>query len=496
MSVENKHKSYNAMTEFWTRCRDVVAGEDAVKAAGTKYLPKLSGQTLAEYEAYKARALFYNATARTIEGLTGMVLASPPDATVPKALEPHRNDVTLSGEPFAGLVNTIVDDVLEVGRFGILLDWSDNAKRPYWVPFTAENICNWDVTYRAGDAILTFLVLHETVEKRSGFEMVCVGRYRVLNLVEVDGPEKFVCQTTVYDQDPKTLEYLETSTVSPERNSKPLNFIPFVCFGPKGVKIAVEKPTMLDLVNVNLSHFRSSADLEHGRHYTALPTPVVTGSQTKKPLKIGSSTAWVLPEPGSDAKYLEFTGQGLSSLEGALKSKEQLMQILGARLLEPQKVAQEAFATVKMRHSGDTSVLQNIVAGLNLGLTTLWRWHAWWARTTDNPQDPTITAGVTTSLTPEPDVNLNDLLMATEAGRISWMTYYANLERAGLTRPGVTAEQEREQLLAEGGADPLNKTPTPTVEPPKDPDEKDPDDEDNEDLDADGRKKKRTGTEG
>ena len=44
----------------WIRARDLLAGEDAVKAAGAKYLPRLEAQTDDEYEAYKSRACFFN----------------------------------------------------------------------------------------------------------------------------------------------------------------------------------------------------------------------------------------------------------------------------------------------------------------------------------------------------------------------------------------------------------------------------------------------------
>jgi hypothetical protein len=43
-----------------------LAGEDAVKAAGEKYLPRLDAQTDEDYSAYKARASFFGATARTL----------------------------------------------------------------------------------------------------------------------------------------------------------------------------------------------------------------------------------------------------------------------------------------------------------------------------------------------------------------------------------------------------------------------------------------------
>ena len=45
----------------WSRARDVLAGEDAVKAGGERYLTRLDSQTDEEYFAYRNRASFFNA---------------------------------------------------------------------------------------------------------------------------------------------------------------------------------------------------------------------------------------------------------------------------------------------------------------------------------------------------------------------------------------------------------------------------------------------------
>ena len=49
MPVNTLHAEYEAMLPSWTRARDVLAGEDAVKAAGEKYLPRLDAQTDEDY---------------------------------------------------------------------------------------------------------------------------------------------------------------------------------------------------------------------------------------------------------------------------------------------------------------------------------------------------------------------------------------------------------------------------------------------------------------
>src|SRR5512135_3053409 len=78
MPVNSTHPDYDASLPAWSRARDVLAGEDAVKAAGEKYLPRLDSQSEEEYAAYKARASFFGATARTLEEYLDLVFRRAP----------------------------------------------------------------------------------------------------------------------------------------------------------------------------------------------------------------------------------------------------------------------------------------------------------------------------------------------------------------------------------------------------------------------------------
>ncbi len=64
MPVNSTHPDYDAAAVEWSRARDVLSGEDAVKAGGEKYLPRLDSQSEDEFAAYRQRAAFLNATAR------------------------------------------------------------------------------------------------------------------------------------------------------------------------------------------------------------------------------------------------------------------------------------------------------------------------------------------------------------------------------------------------------------------------------------------------
>jgi hypothetical protein len=457
------------MLPKWERCRDCAEGEDAVKAQGEKYLPKRdSHRTLLDgaqrYEAYKSRALFYNATGRTVDGLCGLVMQKPPALNFPKAIEEHGKDLTLSGvssEMFA--LETLRENVKK-GRYGILVEWSESAGRPYWAARHAEQIVNWRVQHVGGDAVLVRVVLREDVEEPNPldpFEDVCLTQYRVLELVE----GKY--QQTVWRKPTATGVWTADTPIIPVRRGEALPFIPFVFISPFGIGVEPSKPPIIDLVNVNLSHYKNMADLENGLHYVGTPTLVTMGlnQDANKPVMVGAGAYIGLPV-GGDAKILQADGELLGALERADDRKRNLMASLGARMLEDQPKGAETATAVGMRHSSEHANLKTIAGSTEAGLTMAAQWHAWWVGTEAKPEDTKATFELNkeffaAKMAPEEQ----RVMVATWQGQgISRKTLYYNFERGGITRPGVTYEQELREIQQEDAPAP-EPEPTPDDNP-------------------------------
>lgn len=482
MPVNTPHPRYSAHEKQWKRCRDAVDGSDAVKAAGAEYLPGLSEQTTAEYDAYRMRALWYGASARTIQGLTGAVMRKDPVVTLPEGLKPFLLDVTSSGVPFASFAMTALDEVLKSGRYGVLVDMPvemTDRQLPYFSAYIAESIVNWTTTVLNGIPTLTQVVLKECDWVRADddpYVMVPVEQYRVLRLKEGRYEQEIFREATS-----KQGKWISQGIVTPTIRGAVMDFIPFCIFGPRTMTPDIEKPPILDLVDVNFSHYRSSADLEHGRHFCGLPTPWVAGFPETAVLKIGSSVAWVSNDPNASAGMLEFTGQGLGALETALESKEKLMAVLGARLLEEQKPSVEAADTVTARMSGEQSVLRAVANTVSQGLSQLLQWTARW--TGMGPEEAKkVTAQLNTDLMSSPMsfAELTQLVTAWQAGAMSFETMYYNMQRGEVTRPGVDWKKEKAQIEKEA----------PAIIPLGDPnlDQEDPE------LDSDREPEKKKGT--
>lgn len=475
--VTTEHTAYGAAKARWQRCRDAYEGGDAVRARGADYLPILDGQSAAEYTAYKLRADFYGASGRTVDGLAGAVLRKEPAVEVPEGIKPHLADVTSQGVPLEAFAKQLVEQDLCVGRAGVLVDLPEQPAveaRPYWVLYRAEQIINWRTDVRQGRRVLTLVVLQETVatvDPADPFVQTEGTQYRVLTLAPATPGGAEVYTVTVWKKSAaptagEAEEWVADPPVSPRRRGEALTFIPFVFVGAAGITEEVSKPPLLDLVDLNLSHYRSSADLERARFFTSSPTPYICGfngagvapASPDNPeghpvatpvYRIGSSVAWTFQSPETKVGMLEYTGQGLSALRDALRDKQEQMAVLGARLLEAQKVDAEAAATVRLRHAGDESVLKKITIAVDQALTQALRWHVWWAGLTT--PDAQVTVGLNTdflgvAISPE---LVAKLLLALQAGEISSRTFYWNLTRAELTRPGVAFETEREEIDAD-----------------------------------------------
>src|SRR5512137_49618 len=202
MPVNRTHPDYDASAVEWSRARDVLAGEDAVKAGGEKYLPRLDSQTDEEFAAYVKRASYFNASARTSEAYLGLMFRRPPFVKLPsdgagvgRALAQFQNDADMLGTTLTGYAKMVVGDVVGLGRAGSLVDWEDEVEqRAYVVFYRAEQIINWRVERVNGRNVPTLIVLKEQGLAKLGadddeFALRLVDQVRVLKLVRDDDVE-------------------------------------------------------------------------------------------------------------------------------------------------------------------------------------------------------------------------------------------------------------------------------------------------------------------
>jgi hypothetical protein len=467
--VRTRHPQYEAMLERWKRCEDAAEGEHAIHKAGTKYLPKLAEETDPDYQARLKRTPFFNAVWRTISGLKGMLFRKSPQRTVPASIEPFMDDVDMAGTPLDLFAQDISEELLTLGRVGILIDRppmplnedgtaitvaqaESLGLRPMMQSYDAGEIINWKEERINNAMQLTMVVLCEDAAVGNDqFGHSTEERYRVLDLFNGAYRQR------VLRIDDKGKDEQVGKDIFPLMNNKPMNYIPFVFIGVDDVGCEVESPPLLDLVDMNLHHYQVSADYEHGCHFSGLPTLFISGYRqdaTSDKIYIGGASANCLPLPESKAYFVETSGN-FTALRENLNEKKAEMAVLGARMLEGQKTAVESAQTLQQRSAGEQNQLAGMAVLLGRVITKCLRIFADWSGA-----DGKVEYKINTDFIPAemPMTDLVALVSAWQSEAISEQAKFDYLKRHEFYENGVTFEIEQERINSQ-----TPQPPSPTI---------------------------------
>lgn len=363
--------SYNRIpadaAKRWRVVRDVCGGDQNLR--NETYLPYLnaadtSATNLARNRSYRERAVFYNATGRTRAGLIGLAFRRDPRSDLPSKLELLLRDADGAGTSLYQQSQATLSHVLEVGRHGLYVDFTD---RPVVKSYRAEDIINW----RREDGTLTLVVLRETVEIPKGFEFDVQEQYRELALE--DGA--FVCRVHIKTETGFVVEEIEAR--QPKNNGK-FDFIPFVFVGSGNNDPEIDESPLYDLAQVNVAHFRNSADYEDSAFFVGQVQPWISGLteewrdhlESNGSLYIGSRNPILLPENGAFG-FAQAAPNMLA--KEAMDQKEKQMVALGARLLDETRANVTATQNENDKEAS-TSVLSMCAANTTEAYQQAIRW--------------------------------------------------------------------------------------------------------------------------
>lgn len=454
--ITEPHNEYKKYLPKWTRCRTVIEGADAVKAAGELLLPRQPGQSHESYEHYKERAIFYNATGKTLDLYTSMVFSKAPTI---KGIEQDNfllQDADLNGKPFTEILEDVLYEVIGIGRCGILVDYAGQVPegmsladaergeaRPYIVHYKAESIINWHCGRHGGKTLPDRILIKETIEDGAENE---TPHYRELILTNGTYSVNLWQSTRKDTKSGEPSSWIVTQRIVPIMNGKPLPFIPFFFLDAASGSPSCRTPPLLDLVDINISHYRTMADLEHGRFYSGLPTPIFAGFnfQEGEAVKLGSMEGIASNLPDAKAYYLEFSGQGLAALENAAKQKEEWMVQLGSGLLDTYRSTREAAETLLIRRSGANATVGRMAMAVSESMTKVLALMARWAGLDASAIKVQLpTEYLPSNISPQ---EIEVLLKAVQSGDYRRVDWLYRLKNAGILSQETKPETIDEEL--------------------------------------------------
>lgn len=459
LKPDTTNAQYDEFFSTWETCRDASTGQRAVHKKAKKYLPALDEQTTEQYTKYLQRALYFNATGRTVDAMLGLVFRKKGTIKVPKAMESWLEDITMTGVSFEGFSKIAFEETLKVGRFGILIDMPtrpatpDNVEvtiaqaqamnlRPFFVSYKTEAILNWEFARIGSKTYLINVFLQEDVDD----DMAATYDKQVRQLTLASGYyQQIVWRRKKQDNqvaDSRTWESFEPTT--PIKDGQPLDWIPFWFVAPKEGDADVQEPPIEDLAYINIAHYMNSADYENGLHLSGLPTPYATGvndPENKFKLAIGSTTAVLFTDPNSKFGYAQVGAEGFKALENGMKAKEEMMAAIGARMIAPEKRAAETAETASIKKGSENSILAEFAGTIEKTLEQCLKWAADWQGLEGAEVDYELNKDYLP--VPMDAQSLTALVKAWQSNAISQQTFFEAMQAGNVIPESRTFEEEK-----------------------------------------------------
>jgi hypothetical protein len=460
--VTYRRPEYVAALDRWRLVRDVCKGSDAIKAGKTLYLPQpnpddKSAANTERYKDYIKRAVFFNATGRTKNGLVGAVFRTVPTFTAPTTLAYLTEDADGAGVSIYQQSQMVLADVLETGRSFLLVDFpnvvkadgsSDSSVRDLQEggvqatikAYPAESVINWRTTKVGAKHLLSLVVLVETHEVEGDFEVETWPQYRVLRLVY----GSYLVE--VWRQDEKGGDFgLKEQYIPTRGNGQNWNEIPGGFVGSQNNDTSPDDAPLYDMAEVNVGHYRNSADYEDSVYMVGQPQIYMAGLDQqwvdmleKKGIYFGSRAPLMLPQGGT-AGILQVEPNSMA--KEAMDGKTADMVALGARLIEQgsaTKTATQAGADNAAEHSVLSLVASNVSEAYTkallfasdfMGVTGTCEY-----KLNQDFVEATVDAQV-----------LSELLKAVQAGQMPASDFWRELRRLGL----IDAEKSDDDIRGE-----------------------------------------------
>lgn len=446
------HPWYELQREDWEKVRDLMAGTRAVRKKGALYLPKHAAEQPDDYELRLKLGVVYNGFKRTLQAMTGLVMQRPVELgqTAGKIAE-HWESIDGRRGHGAVFARRVFTEGLATNWCGILVDMqpledeggvrsrADEARlglRPYWRLYKAEDIRDWQWTEYQGEQVLRLLVLRECYQER-------VGRFRIeervdYRVIEWRGPGEITWELwrEEGDRGNRSASLVRRGSIlGPER-------IPFSFFTPNEV---YGPPPLIDLADLNLTHYRTDTDRRHLMRIGCLPIPVRigypnAGDEPEKPF--GTNRLLDVPLDG-DFKWAEITGAAFGVTGEDLRMIEARMGAMGLAFLQPETRAAETAEAKRIDSTAQNATLASAARALKDCLEEAVIYHAQFLKVA--PVGVEVNTDFERTVLPP---QMIDALSRLEvAGQLSLETLLAMLKRGHVLGDDTDVEEELARIM-------------------------------------------------
>jgi hypothetical protein len=401
-----EHREYSKIKDDYRKMRDCYVGTSAIKRAREKYLPipdatNTNSQNLLKYSNYLLRAVFLNVVAPTLDTMVGSIFRREPNVKLPDEIAYIKDDALGAQIPLLEFAKEAVTELGLQGSYGILVDQfpseavtradeSEEGLKPRFTPYPAEAISNWHDSVIDGIRRPDLIELQEEKETPTENNPFEFDVKQVTRRLFIEGG---VYKQTLWEKDVQIpFDTGEYEIIPKKTGGSTFNYIPFIFLGITSNTSKKDQPPLLPLAELNLGHYRNSADLEEACFLTGQPTLVMSGlpqawvdQNLKSGVLLGSGSSIPLPV-GATAQLLQAQPNNLVSTE--MKNKEERMLKVGMRATDGTR-GRETATAASIRISTDEALMTKLSDNVSLGITQAlyYLYDYYVGRPIDNPDD-------------------------------------------------------------------------------------------------------------
>ena len=376
------HPQYAAALRVW-ELNKAASTPMAVKDAADKYLPLAANHPSDKdprYQAYLSRAVYYGFTQETISGLLGLAFRQGVTVDTDTATDYIKKNIDGDGIGIEQQAKAAMTNQIVCGRAGLFVDFPPTdgevskaeqerlALSATVNLYDAFSIVDWSSTHIGSASILSRVVLCENQYKDSSAgstEEVKVKRTLALD------EEGYYFVTEETDDNDQDRVYQPTNSAGQR-----LNYIPFYFVGATNNDTNIDDAPIYPIADLNIAHYRNSADYETSAFLVSQPQPWATGLNqdwVNKNMDNFLMGAGLLSLPQGAAFGIEQTQPNMVSME-AMNHKQQAMIQMGAKLISSSvsfNTASEAIIASASENSRLQTLIDNLVMAYEMAMGAL-----------------------------------------------------------------------------------------------------------------------------
>lgn len=450
------------MVPYWDKVTDILNGQEAVKCAGTAYMPMFPDESTKDYDFRLQISKFTNIYRDVVEGL---------------ASKPFQNEITLLGgedipqelvdfaENVDGAGNNLTSFAALTFFNGInyALDWIfvdypsvpnpevitvADAKnmnlRPFWVHILAKNVLEIRTEMKGSEQIITYF---RHMEPGFGDEPMRVREFIKNENGQIDWR---LYVEVLNDKGEKEFIVEQEGVLS-------IDFIPMVPFvtGRRDGKSFKFYPPMSDAADLQITLYQNESALEYIKMLTSYPmlatdgtrVPMEADGKTPKKVAVGPNRVlYGVPQDngiGGSWKYVEPQANSLEFLQKNIDKTKNDLRELGRQpltALSTQLTTVTTSIAAGKAKSAVTAWCFNLKDALENALLVTMKWM-----NSDYEPEVNVYTGFDNVLDDGQD--LEELGKARERRDISVETYWEELKRRKVLSPEFSVELEKKRLL-------------------------------------------------